>query len=41
VKEGQPLFQFDRRPYEYKVEQLEVQLAETKQNVLVLKANWR
>ena len=41
VKKGQPLFQFDRRPYEYKVEQLEAQLAEAKQNVLVLKATWR
>jgi len=39
VKKGQPLFQFDRRPYEYKVEQLEAQLAEAKQNVLILKAN--
>jgi len=36
VKKGQPLFQFDRRPYEYKVRQLEAQLAEAKQNVLVL-----
>ena len=25
VKKGQPLFQFDRRPYEYKVKQLEAQ----------------
>ena len=39
VKKGQPLFQFDRRPYEYKVRQLEAQLAEAKQNVQVLKAN--
>jgi multidrug resistance efflux pump len=39
VKKGQPLFQFDRRPYLYKVAQLEAQLAEAKQNVLVLKAN--
>jgi multidrug resistance efflux pump len=39
VKKGQPLFQFDRRPYEYKVQQLEAQLAETKQNVLVLQAD--
>jgi multidrug resistance efflux pump len=38
VKKGQPLFQFDRRPYEYKVQQLEAQLAEAKQNVRVLKA---
>ena len=28
VKKEQPLFQFDHRPYEYKVEQLEAQLAE-------------
>src|SRR5271154_3664092 len=26
VKKGQPLFQFDRRPYEYQVRQLEAQL---------------
>jgi multidrug resistance efflux pump len=39
VKKGQPLFQFDRRPYEYKVAQLEAQLAEAKQNVLVLQAD--
>ena len=37
VKKGQPLFQFDRRPYEYKVKQIEAQLAEAKQNVNVLK----
>ena len=39
VKKGQPLFQFDRRPYEYKVKQLEAQLAKAKQDVLVLKAD--
>ena len=39
VKKGQPLFQFDRRPYEYKVQQLQAQLAEAKQNVLVLQAD--
>jgi multidrug resistance efflux pump len=39
VKKGQPLFQFDRRPYEYKVQQIEAQLAEAKQNVLVLRAD--
>jgi multidrug resistance efflux pump len=39
VKKGQPLFQFDRRPYEYKVRQIEAQLAEAKQNVDVLKAD--
>jgi len=38
VKKGQPLFQFDRRPYEYKVKQLEATLAAAKQNVGVLKA---
>src|SRR6476659_1972731 len=39
VKKGQPLFQFDRRPYEYKVAQISAQLAEAKQNVNVLKAD--
>ncbi len=39
VKKGQPLFQFDRRPYEYKVRQLEAQLAQAKQNVKVMKAD--
>lgn len=39
VKKGQPLFQFDRRPYEYKVRQLEAQLAKAKQDVRVLKAD--
>ncbi len=39
VKKGQPLFEFDRRPYQYKVNQLEAQLAEAKQNVLVLEAD--
>jgi len=39
VKKGQPLFQFDRRNYEAKVQQLEAQLAKAKQNVLVLKAD--
>jgi multidrug resistance efflux pump len=39
VKRGAPLFQFDRRPYEYKVRQLEAQLAKAKQDVLVLKAD--
>ncbi len=37
VKKDQPLFQFDRRPYEYKVAQIQAQLAEAKQNVKVLK----
>jgi multidrug resistance efflux pump len=39
VKKGQALFQFDRRPYEYKVKQLEAQLVQAKQNVLILKAD--
>jgi len=39
VKKDQPLFQFDRRPYEYKVEQIKAQLAEAKQNVRVLLAD--
>ncbi len=39
VKKGQPLFQFDRRMFEYKVKQLEAQLAKAEQNVLVLKAD--
>ncbi len=39
VKKGQPLFRFDRRPYQYKVNQLEAKLAEAKQNVLVLQAD--
>jgi len=39
VKKGQKLFQFDRRPYEYKVAQFEAQLAAARQNVHVLKAD--
>jgi multidrug resistance efflux pump len=39
VKKGTPLFQFDRRFYEYKVQQLQAQLAAAKQNVLVLKTD--
>jgi len=39
VKKDQPLFQFDRRPYEYKEQQIEAQLAEARQNVNVLKAD--
>ena len=39
VKKGQPLFQFDRRSYEYQVKQLEAQLAKAKQNVLVMQAD--
>lgn len=39
VKKGAPLFKFDRRMYEAKVQQLEAQLAEATQNVQVLKAD--
>ncbi len=39
MKKDQPLFQFDRRPYEYKVQQIEAQLAEAKQNVEILRTN--
>ncbi len=39
VKRGTPLFQFDRRIYESKVQQLEAQLAQAKQNVLIMKAD--
>jgi multidrug resistance efflux pump len=39
VKKGQALFQFDRRPYEYKVRELEAELAKAKQDVKVLKAD--
>ena len=39
VKKGQTLFQFDRRPYQYKVDQIAAQLAAARQNVNVLKAD--
>jgi len=39
VKAGQVLFEFDRRPYENTVHQLQAQLAAAKQNVKVLAAN--
>jgi multidrug resistance efflux pump len=39
VKRGTPLFQFDRRIYEAKVRQLQAQLAQAKQNVLIMKAD--
>src|SRR5215471_9594237 len=39
VKKGQPLLQFDRRPYEDKVRQLEAQLAQAKQNIRMLQAD--
>jgi len=38
VKAGTTLFQIDRRPYEYKVKQLEAALAEARQKVAQLKA---
>jgi multidrug resistance efflux pump len=38
VKKGQPLFQFERRPYEDKVREVEAQLAAAKQNVKIMKA---
>ena len=37
VRKGQPLFLFDRRPYQYKVNQLEASLAKARQDVLVMK----
>jgi multidrug resistance efflux pump len=39
VKKGQPLFQFDRRPYEYQVQQLKAKLAQTSQDVRILEAD--
>ena len=39
VKKGTPLFQFDRRPYEYKVRQLEAALVQAKQDVKVMQAD--
>lgn len=39
VKKGTPLFQFDQRPYQYKVNQLEAKLAQAKQDVLVMDAD--
>src|SRR5271156_562777 len=37
VKKGQPLFQFDRRPYEYQVRQLEAQLDAASASVVASK----
>jgi multidrug resistance efflux pump len=37
VKKGQPLFQFDRRPYEYQVSQLEAQLEAASANAVSAK----
>ena len=39
VKKGQPLFQFDRRQYEFTVQQLEAEVAKAKQDVLILAAD--
>ena len=39
VKKGTPLFQFDRRPYEFKVRQLEATLVQAKQDVKVMQAD--
>jgi multidrug resistance efflux pump len=39
VKKGTPLFRFDRTIYEYKVRQLRAQLAEARENVLVLNSD--
>ncbi len=39
VAKGTPLFQFDRRPYEYKVRQFQAELARAKQDVLVMQAD--
>lgn len=39
VRKGEPLFRFDRRPYEFKVKQHEAKLAQARQNVQVLKAD--
>jgi multidrug resistance efflux pump len=39
VRKGQVMFEFDRRPYENSVHQLEAQLAAAKQNVKVLAAD--
>jgi len=39
VKKGTPLFEFDRRPYEFKVKQLEATLAQATQDVKVMKAD--
>lgn len=39
VKKGEPLIRFDRRPYEYQVQQMQALVASAKQNVEVLRAN--
>jgi multidrug resistance efflux pump len=40
VKKGDKLFEFDRRPYEYKVNAVRAQLAAAEQHVLELKAQY-
>jgi len=39
VRKGTPLFQFDRRPYEYNVAQLKSQLAQARQDVRIFRAD--
>jgi len=39
VEKGTPLFQLDRRPYEYQVSQLQAQLAQARQNVQIYRAD--
>jgi multidrug resistance efflux pump len=39
VKKGAALFQFDRRPYEYRVRQLEAELARARQDVRIAEAD--
>lgn len=39
VRKGQPIFQFDRRPYQFQVDSLEAKLAQAKQNVQILKSD--
>ena len=39
VKKGDPLIRFDRRPYEYQVQQMQALVAKEKQNVKVLEAD--
>lgn len=39
VRKGTPLFQMDRRPYQYKVSQLQAQLAQARQDVRIYRAD--
>ena len=39
VEEGQPLYDIDYRPYEYKVKQLEAKLIQTRQDILQLESS--